>query len=484
MAGGNSAPLPIAKDRSAIDYQAMAVSASRSQCQVRSIGFMRGPHMVVSGRRLLFAVSLLVAGVASAHADSLDQLRDQIQGGDAQGAWAMAQRMEPESGGDPDFDFYYGLAAMQAGSPNHAVYAFERVLAQQPDNDRVRLELARAMFESGNTRQARLMFEAVLAQTPPSTVQDRIRTYLQAIDATEKASRLSVSSYVGITAGHDSNINSATDVVFHDFGLFAFTLSPGSVAADALFVETRAGVDLVHPASRSRLYFLNASLQSRDNDAVFSGGNLDYLQLNAAGGALFERDGVRWRVPFNIQALSVESDESRYLATIGLEGSRPLSPALSGSLFGQLGTIHYPSVSARNTQLLGLGAGLGWSPKASAWRINGTLSLGAEPAAESAFDFNGRKYFAARTQARYTLVDGHVLHAGLAVQQSAYDAVQPLLGFKREDFQVDLSAGWQWQIDKAWVVNGDVAYTTNNSSRNSLYDFERTLLSVGTTWRF
>lgn len=440
--------------------------------------------MVVSGRRLLFAVSLLVAGMAPAFADSLEELRDKVQDGEAQGAWAMAQRLEPELAGDPDFDFYYGLAAMQAGSPNHAVYALERVLAQQPGNARVRLELARALFESGNTRQARLLFEEVLAQTPPSSVQDRIRTYLQAIEATEKASRLSVSSFVGITAGYDSNINSATDVVFHDLGLFAFTLSPGAVAADSLFVETRAGVDLVHPASRSRLYFLNASLQSRDNDALFSGGNLDYLQLNAAGGVLFEHRGVRWRVPVNVQALSVESDESRYLATLGLEGSRPLSAALSASVFGQLGTIHYPSVSARNTQLVGLGAGLGWSPQASAWRFTGTLNLGAEPAEESAFDFNGREYFAVRTQARYTPFDRHVFHAGLGLQQSAYDAVQPLLGFKREDFQVDLSAGWQWQVDKSWVINADITHSTNDSSRNSLYDFERTVVSAGTTWRF
>lgn len=440
--------------------------------------------MVVSGRRLLLAVSLMVVGAAPALADSLEELRDRIQAGDGQDAWAMAQRLEPELAGDADFDFYYGLAAMQAGNPNQAVYAFERVLAEQPGNARVRLELARAQFESGNIRQARQIFEEVLAQTPPSTVQDRIRAYLLAIDAAEKSSKLSVSSFVGITAGHDSNINSATDVLFHDFGLFAFTLSPGAVATDSMFVETRAGVDVVRPVSRSRIYFLNASLQSRDNEDLLSGGNLDYLQLNATAGALFEHNGTRWRVPLSMQALSVESDESRYLATLGVEASRPLGAALSGSLFGQIGNIHYPSMSARNSNLAGLGAGLAWSPKASAWRFSGTLNLGVEPAEESAFEFNGRQYVALRTLARYAPFAGHVFHAGIGAQQSEYDAAQPLLGFTREEFQIDLSGGWQWQIDKAWVVNADVTHSTNDSSRNNLYDFDRTVVSAGTTWRF
>ena len=49
--------------------------------------------------------------------------------------------------GDPEFDFLYGIAALESGSTNEAVFALERVAATSTDGllrARARLELARA----------------------------------------------------------------------------------------------------------------------------------------------------------------------------------------------------------------------------------------------------------------------------------------------------------------------------------------------------
>lgn len=60
------------------------------------------------------------------------ELRQKIQENDANSAWQLATNLEDEHLGDVDFDFLYGLAALQVKENERAVYAFERVVANKP----------------------------------------------------------------------------------------------------------------------------------------------------------------------------------------------------------------------------------------------------------------------------------------------------------------------------------------------------------------
>ena len=53
------------------------------------------------------------------------------------GSFGGLFKLEP---GNPDLNFATGLAAVGLQKYSHAVMAFERVVALQPDNDRARLE--------------------------------------------------------------------------------------------------------------------------------------------------------------------------------------------------------------------------------------------------------------------------------------------------------------------------------------------------------
>ena len=99
------------------------------------------PRKLLTGLGLL---SVLLPQIALAQYDLQELIR--LQGESANAAFSYAQKHRAEQEGDPDFDFYYGVAAIDTGNVSQGVFALERVLAVQPNNHAARLELARGYF--------------------------------------------------------------------------------------------------------------------------------------------------------------------------------------------------------------------------------------------------------------------------------------------------------------------------------------------------
>ncbi|MBU2478410.1 MAG: tetratricopeptide repeat protein, partial [Gammaproteobacteria bacterium] len=154
---------------------------------------------------------LAMVCIATAQADAIDAaIQAQLDSGQPEAAWNLAQQHLAEHAGEPDFDFAAGLAALEAGQPQHAVMAFERVLMVQPSHHRARLELARAYFMLGDFTSARREFQAVQTVGPPPNVLRRVDSFLAEIDLREAQGRTSVTGYLELRPGWDSNAASAT----------------------------------------------------------------------------------------------------------------------------------------------------------------------------------------------------------------------------------------------------------------------------------
>lgn len=126
-------------------------------------------------------------------------------------AMALAQQHLKDLEGNVSFDFAYGLAAIDAGFPSHAVFALERVLQHQPDNLRARLELARGYFLLEQFESARIEFNRVLDTNPPENVQNNVNRYLDIIRLRESRYKTTSSFFVEFGGGRDDNVNSAPD---------------------------------------------------------------------------------------------------------------------------------------------------------------------------------------------------------------------------------------------------------------------------------
>jgi predicted Zn-dependent protease len=123
----------------------------------------------------LFAAFLLAAlSPIAAYAAISDEVKTMLEQGKSKEAYELG-RQHPELLGDPVFDFYYGLAAIDAGNAGEGVLALERYVINFPENTSARLELARGYYVLGEDARAREEFSAVLKTNPPEAVKFNIQ---------------------------------------------------------------------------------------------------------------------------------------------------------------------------------------------------------------------------------------------------------------------------------------------------------------------
>src|SRR5262249_32281549 len=142
--------------------------------------------------------------------------------------------LESQRAGDPEYDYLLGIAALDSGQRERAIFALERVLAVQPNNAQARAEIARAYFEAGGKEKARGEVSNVSSSNPPEAVQQTIDRYLSALQAGPKR----FSGFLEIGFGHDSNVNSATassQIAIPALGGAMVQLNPGSVKQSDTF---------------------------------------------------------------------------------------------------------------------------------------------------------------------------------------------------------------------------------------------------------
>ena len=109
-----------------------------------------------------------------------DEVKALLEAGKASEAYLLAKKY-PDALGDPGFDFYFGIASIDAGNAGEGVLALERYILTFPDNVAARLQLARGYFALGEDARAREEFEALQKLGPPADVSATIDRFLDAI---------------------------------------------------------------------------------------------------------------------------------------------------------------------------------------------------------------------------------------------------------------------------------------------------------------
>jgi len=139
--------------------------------------------------------------------------------------WQEAQAALQDVAQDPTADpievlFLGGLIALESQNYAVAIAQFQKILVDHPDIQRVRLELARAYFLSGNDDGAQYHFERVLASNLPDAVIVNVRLFLEQIRA-----RRSWQLSFGFGILPDSNVNQGSSAQTVMIGGLPFTLS-------------------------------------------------------------------------------------------------------------------------------------------------------------------------------------------------------------------------------------------------------------------
>jgi len=433
-------------------------------------------------RALTLAIAVGSSGAAGAD-ERLDEAKALIDEGRAKAAYEVLAPLEDTYAGTPEYDYLLGISALDAGLPGPAVFALERVLAVEPDNDLARAEIARAYYLLSEYETAEREFETVRKSSSiPQAARPRIDDYLSRIAQARGEGGLQVSGYFTFGAGYDSNVNSGTaesQVIIPIFANQLFQLVDDARETEGAYTLVAAGVNLAQEVAEGVSVLGGARGYWRNTESPFSTQDA-YLY----GGVGIERGRHSFVVAAQGETFQVDADALRNTYGGFGQWTYELSTNQRVTLAGQINQIDYPDFNNRNaTRYV---ASLGWAgllPGERAPSVFLGVYGGIEDENEDRFPQFGHDFYGARAGGSISLLPRLRTFGSLGIEERNYGGRDTIFDVQRDDTQYNLSAGFVYQLFTNWQVRPNMTFTRNESNV-PINDYTRVIGGIDVTARF
>ena len=425
----------------------------------------------------------LILAASSAFAAPEHEIKALLDQGKAAEAYALAKK-NPGEIGNPGFDFYFGIAAIDSGHAGEGVLALERYVVNFPDNLEARLELARGYFVLGEDSRAREEFNAVLKSNPPPGVAANIERFMSALDSRQSSYRTTTGVFAEIGYGHDTNVNGgvgSAGIVVPVFGSVRVGTTGVKAAAD--FSWLALGAEIIHPLAPGLAVFANGRIDGKYNNGELAS-LFDQNNIAVNGGMTYLQDKNLFRA--TASHATVEVDHKRFRDVDGLSGelSHQIDELQSFGPFIQWARLSYTGDNQpRDADLYA--AGINYR-KAFIGPYQPLLTLSAN-ISEEANRRNrpdlGRDMYGVRAAVALTPAPKWFASMGLGYQLSKYSAPDALLQTVRKDNYYSFDATLGYAFTRKLSLRGEVVLS-DNKSNIALYEYNRNLYGVKLRYDF
>ncbi len=378
--------------------------------------------------------------------------------------------------GDPQYDYFFGVAAIDSGRASLGVLALERVLLDNPGNDLVRLELARGYFVIKDYERAREEFQYMLGRELPAAVRDSVNRYLSSIREADIQFRTVRSTFFEYAVGHNSNINSATSASTIDIpSIGLVTLSDSSKPSPSALTQWSVGTQIQGPFMVDIRYSAGVEANYRGHAQRDT---FDQGSMTALGGLDFDLKGSNLKTSSYFSRVMLDHAPFRDTTGLVLDWNRPLNKETQiRTSFGYSQFRHGENNVARDADLLSISAGMNRF-LGTPWRValNLDVNLAEEQNIRGRGDFQ-RTIFGMRSGISFYPGGRWIGSAGAGYTWSDYKDVDPLMRRLRRDGLLMLDVGLQYQLTPGWVARTDLS-VSENQSNIELYSFNSILLML------
>ena len=409
---------------------------------------------------------VLSTSLVYAKADFINEIAKLYEDGQASEAYALAEQHLLEAEGDPYFDYYYGLSAIDSGYLDQGVFALERVLMFRPKDHRTRLELARGYFLLEQYDRARQEFSKVLNADPPEEVKENIAQFMDVIELREAGYKTTVDMYAEVGVGYDSNVNSSPSAAnFETPTLGPGTLGDSSTSIDDTYYSYAVGASVNHPVKPGFFLFGDASTTYKSfEDAP----DFNLRSANVQGGFILTNDRGRLKLGMQWQDFEVGHDRYREMLAINGDVRWQLNDRTMLTGFAQLADMNFLTNTSRDSwqQMAGIGFQRLFSVR---YRpiLFASLYGGAERSRQdtaTAEELVDRDIYGFNIGTQLTITQKLSLSFAIALQESRYRYEDSFFLTNREDEYHNFSVKGVWKLDKQWAVGANLDYTENDSN--------------------
>lgn len=437
--------------------------ATAAAVTIEAAQLARSPPQAATGETTQAADPLLKAEILIAHKGNADARAILLD---------LEKRRSGERARDNQVEFLLGLLDMADSDYNSAIARFRRILVSEPKNVRVRLEMGRAYFLSGDYYDAERQFRFAGAGRLPPNVLANVDRFLAAIRS------LKTFSYsFSLAVAPDSNLNAgpATDSVTL-YGL-PFQLSPTARANSGVGLAMDASAEWAPRIAKHVKIRTGAVLQrSQYEQTAFD----DMTLLAYVGPRLTLK---RWDADLTGTVARRWYGDRIYSNTagIGADATYFLSTRMGMTAGVNLGRIDYPAIDDQSGTLRSFSLNLFYTPTtASIVRL--IVAAGKVDAHVTAFSNRSRVVGLSYSR---ELKGGITFGIAPSITHIAYEA--PLAAFNK--IRVDEQDAAQITLlDRRIDLGGftpRVMYTfIHNGSSIPLYRFNRSRFEFGLTRAF
>ena len=431
---------------------------------------------------LLLAFAMGLPLPVSAADDVLLQAKQQLDGGNAQGAYNLLIPLQSERAGDPDFDYLLGSAALELGKNTEAVFALERVLAVQPNSAPARAQIARAYFNLKETEAAKREFENVRKQEVPPEVSATIDRFLDAITRAEEADHTTIHGFFELGIGYDTNVNSATadsQVAIPAFGGLVFALAPAARKVGDEFISFGGGLNIQSPVTKRLTIFGGIAYLNKTNTSETNFSTYAY-DLNLGMSYRFDRDTLTLVGQYNsfyVDDSQLYQDAYRNAGGATAQWQHDFDSRNQISVFLQYSDLTYPEQQVRdaNRYIAGVGYAHAFG-RGEVITYSGLYGGSEKEKAENEPQL-GNDIYGVRLGAQWNMNEKYALFANVTGERREYGGPDPLFGVDRKDTQYGASAGLIFVPKKNLHITPQISWTDNRSNI-SVNEYDRMIYQI------
>lgn len=422
---------------------------------------------------ILLALMLSWAVLAHASGDLLAEAREFLHLGKAEEALSLLAPHETEYAGQFEFDYLLGVAALEAGKADVAVFALERAVATNPDSAYAHADLAQAYLALGERDAAKetLQLASRINHDPAASllIQRKRNLLLQE----EYAGQGHFNAFLEFGLGYDNNVNSATnsrDLVIPAFGAFTFTLGGNSIKLGSRFSQQRGGVSASYPLAEHTNVFGRVTAMQRIHSRHEE---FDIASLESIAGISHQLGAHHFSLSLQNHDFLLNGRDYRYTLSGTAQWLWEASSRTHAGVFAQAGKLIYPDADLRNTRRY---AGGVFASHALAWFarpvLHASLYGGHEAAVADGVSYMGHRLAGIRLALENTWTEQWSSFISAGYEKRRYGGTDPLFLTSREDKQSEFSAGLVYRLPHGFSVRPTLNYI-NNHSNITLNEYDR-----------
>ena len=411
----------------------------------------------------------------------LFQLEQAIESEQYANAWKQAQTLKDRYEGDAQFDYLYGLAALETQHFDYALLALRRAVINNPKLVRARLELARTYAQLNNQAEAINELKTALTLPMPDQVRLNVQTYLSALEQKQQTYSGQWQKSLSFALGHDSNVNLGVSDSSISLPIFGdILLKNSSIKQDSVLNELGLALTYSQVINEQAAWFMNGNFISKHYAHAVSN-NTKELSFTAGYAKEFTQYG--YQISAGLQAMQL--DDQNYQRTANIEGSFKQKLTTDQALVSALSWQKLEYQQANNKNQNNQKIQLSEQFYSKLGHLNQQISLAASHDVPdlSQFKYLNRDVVSVGYGLTKTLNAQTSTSIGLNLQNRLNQAEDLTYKVKRQDKRWTLQMNYQNQFSKQASFFANAGYIYNNSNLE-LYDSKKAFIKTGINYQF